>query len=154
MSVTWQFPCNSSHTRTQSGCGTQHQNAFEALKKHLINPPVPSYHKVKKPVTLTCDASQYGLGVACLQEGLPVAYASRTLTDTETRYTQIEKELLAVVFVLKAPRLHLHQACIRRNRPPAAGHHNKKSHSCRTSQATKDVVETSKVGFTNVQTIN
>ena len=46
----------------------------------------------------TGDASQYGLGAACLQEVNPVAYASRSLTQTETRHTQIEKELLAVVF--------------------------------------------------------
>uniref|UniRef100_A0A669EUY2 Gypsy retrotransposon integrase-like protein 1 n=1 Tax=Oreochromis niloticus TaxID=8128 RepID=A0A669EUY2_ORENI len=77
---------------------TQHQTAFDALKEHMSNPPVLSYYDVSKPVTLTCDASQYGLGAACLQEGQPVAYASRTLTDTETRYAQIEKELLAVVF--------------------------------------------------------
>ena len=76
----------------------QQQNAFEALKSHMSCPPVLSYYDVSKPVTLTCDASQYGLGSACLQEGQPVAYASRTLTDTETRYAQIEKELLAVVF--------------------------------------------------------
>lgn len=46
-----------------------------------------------------CDASQYGLGTACLQYCEPVSYASRTLhTETEMRYTQIEKDLLAVVF--------------------------------------------------------
>ncbi|KAL0963940.1 hypothetical protein UPYG_G00315590 [Umbra pygmaea] len=76
----------------------QHQQAFDRLKSCLSSSPVLSYYDVKKPVTLTCDASCYGLGAACLQEGRPVAYASRTLTDTETRYAQIEKELLAVVF--------------------------------------------------------
>ena len=45
-----------------------------------------------------CDASEKGLGAALLQDGKPVAFASRVLTDTETRYAQIEKELLAIVF--------------------------------------------------------
>ena len=39
-----------------------------------------------------------------LQEGQPVVYASRTLTDTERRYSNIERELLGVVFGLE--RLH------------------------------------------------
>ena len=49
-------------------------------------------------MTLQCDASQSGLGTALMQNGQPVPYASRALTSAETRYAQIEKELLAVSF--------------------------------------------------------
>ena len=41
------------------------------------------------------------MGAALLQTGRPIALASRALTDTETRYSQIGKELLAVVFGLE-----------------------------------------------------
>ena len=47
---------------------------------------------------LQCDASDTGLGATLLQNGQPVAYASRSLTHTERDYAQIEKELLAIVF--------------------------------------------------------
>lgn len=69
----------------------QHQETFERLKSCLSGPPVLAYYSVKDPVTLTCDA-------ACIQNGRPVPCALRALTETETRYAQIEKELLAVVF--------------------------------------------------------
>ena len=51
-----------------------------------------------KPVLTQVDASKSGLGAAVTQSNMPVAYASRALTETEKRYAQIEKELLAVVF--------------------------------------------------------
>ena len=47
---------------------------------------------------MQCDASQSGLGAAMLQNGQPIAYASRALSPAETRYAQIEKELLAIVY--------------------------------------------------------
>ena len=56
------------------------------------------YYDQTKPVTVHVDASQRGLGACLLQEGKPIAYASKSLTDTETRYANIERELLAIVF--------------------------------------------------------
>ncbi|CAK1553186.1 unnamed protein product [Leptosia nina] len=47
---------------------------------------------------MSVDASRDALGAVLLQHGRPVEYASRTLTDAQRRYAQIEKELLAIVF--------------------------------------------------------
>ena len=74
------------------------QRAFEDVKKLVTNAPILSYYDSKKPLMIQCDASDKGLGAALLQEGQPIAFASRALTDTETRYVQIEKEMLAIVF--------------------------------------------------------
>ena len=43
----------------------------------------------------------HGLGACLMQDGHPVAYASRSLTPTEVQYAQIEKELLAIVFAME-----------------------------------------------------
>ena len=71
------------------------QSAFECLKQAVSAMPVLRYYNLKEDVTIQCDASQRGLGVALLQGGQPVL---RTLTDKEVNYAQIEKELLVIVF--------------------------------------------------------
>lgn len=48
----------------------------------------------------TCDASERELGVALLQDGQAIYFASRTLTATEVCYAQIEKAMLAIVLSL------------------------------------------------------
>ena len=77
---------------------TAQQDALEALKRAVADTPVLRYYNLEEEVTLQCDASQFGLGAALLQNGQPVAYAWRAMYDAETRYAQIEKELLAIVF--------------------------------------------------------
>ena len=78
-----------------------HGKAFNAIKKILSESPVPSFFDPAKETLLQCDASQNGLGACLLQDGHPVVYASRALTQTECNYAQIEKEMLAVVFGLE-----------------------------------------------------
>ena len=77
---------------------TQHSIAFNTVKKYLIESPVLKYYNVNEEVTIQCDASETGLGAFLMQKGQPVCYASRALTDVETRYAQIEKELLAILW--------------------------------------------------------
>ena len=66
------------------------------FKKTLLE--LLKYYDRNKLVTLQCDALKKGLGACILQEGKPIAFASKSLTDTETRYANIERELLAIVF--------------------------------------------------------
>jgi len=73
-------------------------HADQQLKQAVTDTSVLRYYNLEEEVTLQCDASKSGLGAALLQNGQPVAYASRALTSAETRYAQIEKELLAIVF--------------------------------------------------------
>jgi len=59
---------------------------------------VLTFYDVNLEVTIESDTSLSGLGASLLQEGQPVAFASRALTPTESCYAQIEKEPLSVVF--------------------------------------------------------
>lgn len=77
------------------------QDAFEAIKDILSREPILTFFDVKKPVCVSVDASKCGLGAVITQDERPIAYASRSLTETEKRYAQIEKELLAVTFGLE-----------------------------------------------------
>lgn len=78
---------------------TNHQSkAFDKIKNALSSPPVLRFYDVNKDVTLQADASSYALGAAIMQDGQPVAYASRSLSKAELNYPQIEKEALAIRF--------------------------------------------------------
>lgn len=80
---------------------TEQENALSQVQLLVSESPVLRYYDPGKELTIQCDASQSGLGAALLQEGQPVAYASRALTETEARYAQIEKEMLAIVWSLE-----------------------------------------------------
>ncbi|XP_052809638.1 uncharacterized protein K02A2.6-like [Mya arenaria] len=73
-------------------------NAFTKVKQVITKSPNLAYFDPKKPVYLECDASMNGVGAAIMQDGRPIAYASKTLTQTERNYANIEREMLAIVF--------------------------------------------------------
>ncbi|UYV79257.1 K02A2.6-like, partial [Cordylochernes scorpioides] len=79
------------------------ERAFRKLKELLTTQPILAAYDVRKPTMVSSDASSYGLGAVLKQEGKngiwrPVAYSSITMTPTEKRYAQIEKEALAITW--------------------------------------------------------
>ena len=75
-----------------------HETAFQEIKKQISKATALAYFDPTKKSILQVDSSQRGLGAVLIQEGRPIAFASKSLTDTESRYANIERELLAVVF--------------------------------------------------------
>ena len=78
------------------GCNSSFQKVKALLVKALEKPL--AYFDRNKPVTVQADASIKGLGAALLQDGHPIAFGSKSLTETEQRYANIERELLAIVY--------------------------------------------------------
>ena len=78
------------------------ENAFKVLKNDIICATKLTHYDESKPLILATDASQYGLGVALMQEqgGVekPFVHASKTLIDTQKRYSQIERKDLAIIY--------------------------------------------------------
>ena len=65
--------------------------------------PMP-YFEPQAPIVIKCDASGVSVGGVLLQHGHPVTFINQALTETQKHYSNIERELLAVVIVIK----HLH----------------------------------------------
>ena len=81
------------------------QQAFDKVKEVITTSPVLAYFDPSKPTTLQVDASQKGLGATLMQDGRPIAFASKSLTQSEQNYAQIEKEMYGILFGCK----HFHQ---------------------------------------------
>ena len=83
------------------------QQAFDNLKQSLTQTPVMAYFNPKQETTVLVDASPVGLGAILTQNGKVICYASRALTATEQRYSQTDKEFLAVVYGVEHFHLYL-----------------------------------------------
>ena len=93
--------------------GTKEEEAFEEIKKLLTNAPVMAYFAKDAKTRLVTDASPVGLGAVLEQQQedgsyRPVYYASRKLSNVEKRYSQFEREALAVRWACQKFYLYLY----------------------------------------------
>ena len=82
--------------------GPSQNEAFALIKDELSKPTILTIYDPGATTKVSADVSSFGLGAVLLQQfGLhwkPVAYASCSLSTTEQRYAQIEKEALAITW--------------------------------------------------------
>jgi hypothetical protein len=88
----------------------KHNQAFELLKSKITSSEVLEPFNPELQLILTCDASPYGIGAVLTHQlennvEKPIAFASRTLKESEKNYSQLDKEALALVFGVQ----HFHQ---------------------------------------------
>ncbi len=91
------------------------EGAFRTLKAALISAPVLAYPTREGHFTLSTIASDVGIGAVLEQDQEElgqvvkrvIAYASKTLSDTQHRYCTTNKELLAVVMAIELFRYYL-----------------------------------------------
>ena len=84
----------------------EEQAAFQRLKNVLCEDTVLAHYDPNLEIGISCDASNVGIGTVLFHRypdgsERPIANVSKTLTPTQRRYSQIQKEALAVIFGLK-----------------------------------------------------
>ena len=82
--------------------------AFEKLKQALSDTPVMAYFDSTQDTKVIVDASPVGIGAILTQNDRVISYASRALTPTEQRYSQTDREFLAVVYGIEHFHLYLY----------------------------------------------
>ena len=95
-----------------------HDVAFQKIKNQMSEDVCLRYFDTTKEVVLQVDISQISLGAVLLQDGMPVAYASKALTPAEMRYANIEREMpCSSVWVFEIPPLPIWQKVCMQVRP-------------------------------------
>jgi hypothetical protein len=78
----------------------QLQQSFEELKHALVTAPVLSLPNFAKPFLVETDASDRGVGAVLMQEGHPIAYLSKALSNKSQALSTYEKECLAIILAI------------------------------------------------------
>ena len=84
----------------------EQDQAFRKLKQILVEDTVLAHFDPSIRIGISCDASDTGIGAVLLhryKDGSerPIQNASKTLTQSQRAYSQIQKEALAIIFALK-----------------------------------------------------
>ena len=74
------------------------RTSFYELQNLISEITVLQYFDPNKPVILQTDASGVGIGGVLIQNSKPIIYCSRKLSTNEMKYSQIEREFLAIYF--------------------------------------------------------
>ncbi len=80
---------------------SNHQKAFDNVKATIAKEVVLAYPDFTKPFEIYTDASTMQLGSVITQGNKPIAFFSRKLSVTQTKYSVTEIKLLAIVETLK-----------------------------------------------------
>ena len=79
--------------------GQKEKDVLEQFKQ-LCSTPLLAPYDYSREAKVPCDSSSYRIGAVLLQkhdaDWRPVYFASHSLSETEQRYSQIEREALAV----------------------------------------------------------
>ena len=76
--------------------GPEHTIAMNAIQEEMVRALILRYFDPRKKYVLQTDASCKGFGACLLQDGHPIYFASKSLTNAEKGYVAIELEALAL----------------------------------------------------------
>ena len=109
---------------------TQHEEAFNSIKRVISSAPVLAYYDVNAPNVIQTDASSKGFGAVLLQHGKPVVFVGRALIPAERNYSTLEKELTAIVYALQRLHHFIHggRVTIQTDHKPLVAMYNREVH--------------------------